>query len=219
MPAATSAPERDHEDDECDREREQTRLPQVVLVLGHDRVDGARVAELADEDASMGTLHVVDGCEHRVDLVGGLVGITADLELDESRMPVRCDLAGVRGIERRLHVLDDLQLRDPRHDVRDRGLEGRIGHGQRVALDEDVLARRLLEAGVEDPVHAAGLAGPRRVRIDHLGTDCAAEREGDQDEGQPAERGRLPMTRTPATHAGRQVVISVRVAGHARSPS
>ena len=107
----------------------------------------------------------------------------------------------------------------PRDDVLDRGREGGVGRRERAALDEDALAGGLLEAGVEDPVHPAGLARARRVRVDRLRADHAAEREGDDDEREPAERRRLPVVGAPAAHAGRQVVrlASVACCGHARS--
>ena len=98
------------------------------------------------------------------------------------------------------------------------GSEGRIARAKRVALDEDALTRRLLEPGVEDPIHAAGLARPRRVRVSVLRPHHPADGEGDHDEGQPAERRRLPVSGAPATHAGRQVGV-MRFACHARSSS
>ena len=87
----------------------------------------------------------------------------------------------------------------------DRGREGGIAGPQRAALDQDALAGGLLEPGVEDPVHAARLARARRVRVDVLHADHAAEREGDDDEGEPAERRGLPVGGAPAAHAGREV--------------
>ena len=77
---------------------------------------------------------------------------------------------------------------------------------QRAALDEDALGGRLLEAGVEDPVHAAGLARAGRVRVDGLRAGHA-EREGDDDEREPAERRGLPVVGAPAAHARRQVAL------------
>ena len=106
--------ERHHEDEQRDRKREQTGLAEVVLVGGHHRVDLAGVAELADEERRVGLLQVVDGVEHRGDLVGGIVRVAADLELDESCVLVRGDLPGVAVIERRANVLNDLHLGDRR---------------------------------------------------------------------------------------------------------
>ena len=87
--------EGEHEDDQRDRDREQTGLPEVVAVRRLDRLDRARVAELADEEARMGTLRVGDAVEDGVDLVDRLGRVAADLELDERRVPVLRDLAGV----------------------------------------------------------------------------------------------------------------------------
>ncbi len=90
----------------------------------------------------MGLLHLVDLVEDRADLVDRLVGVAADLELDERRVPALRDLARVRRIERRPHVLDDVQRGDAGDDVRDRGLEGRIARPERVALDRGRSRRR-----------------------------------------------------------------------------
>ena len=105
---------------------------------------------------------LVDSVENRADLVHRLVGVAADLELDERRVPVWRDLARVVRVERRANVLDRVERLEPRDDVRDRGREGRVARSQRVALDQDALAGGLLEARVEDPVHPTGLARPRR---------------------------------------------------------
>ena len=75
--------EREGEDAERDREREEAGLPEVVLERSHERVDLAGVAELADEELRVGRLELVDPVEDRVDLVAGVVGSPADLELDK----------------------------------------------------------------------------------------------------------------------------------------
>ena len=53
-------PECEHEDDERDRERESAGLAQIVAVGGLDRLDRARVPELADEEAGVSALRIVD---------------------------------------------------------------------------------------------------------------------------------------------------------------
>ncbi len=209
--------ERDHEDDERDREREETGLLQVLGEDLVDPVDRACIAELADEELRVSLLRLLDALEDGADLVGRVVGVASDLELDEGGVPVLRDLAGVSGCERRADVLNRSQPGDSLDDVLDRGRERRIARPERAALDEDALAGGLLEAGVEDPVGAAGLARPSRVVVDELRADRAAEHEGDDDEGQPAEGGGLPVIRAPATHAGRKVAIGMGGAGHARS--
>jgi len=55
------------------------------------------------------------------------------------------------------------------------------------ALDQDALIRGQREPGIENPVHAARLAGAGGVRIDLLGADLAADGERDYDEREPAE--------------------------------
>jgi hypothetical protein len=153
---------------------------------------------------------------HRADLVHGEVLVAADVELDERGPSVLRDLAFVAGGERRANVLDDLEARDGLDDVRDRRLEGGIARPERRALDQDGLVGRLLETGLEDLVHAARLARARRVGVEGLRADRAADSEGDEDEGEPAERGGLPVSRTPAAHAGREILRlrAVRGAEH-----
>ena len=207
MPAATSAPNAMIEDDQDDRERQQPGLAEILGGGFIDGADRAHLAELADGELRVVLLQPVDPVEDRLDLVGRLVRLAADLELDESRAPVGCDLAGVGRVERRANVLDGVQLRDARDDVDDRGLERGIVGVERGALDEDALPGRLLEAGVEDPVDAPGLAGARRVRVDGLRADRAPDREGDDDQREPAERRGLPVGGAPAAHPGREVGV------------
>jgi hypothetical protein len=68
----------------------------------------------------------VDSVGDRPDLVDRIVGIAADLELDERRVPARCVLVCVGRVERRLHVLDGVQRLDSPDDVLDHGPEGRV---------------------------------------------------------------------------------------------
>ena len=164
----------------------------------------------------MEALQLGDPVDDASDLVDRLDTVTADLELDERCVTVRSDLTRVVGSKWRANVLNGLQLGDPRDDVVDRGSEGGILGSQRAALDQDVLAGRVLEAVVQDPVHAAGLAGACCVRVDVLHADDVAEPECEKDEGEPAERSGLPVSGAPASHAGR-VVLRLRKRGHACS--
>ena len=191
--------ERDHEDDERDREREHPGLAQILRDGGGDRVDGAGHAELADVELRMRLLGGLDLGEDRVDLLRRLVGRAADLELDESRAAVGGNLPAA-------DVLDDVELREPRHDVFDGGCERGIARRERTALDEDALLGRPVEARVEDPIHAAGLARAGRVRVDRL-RPGHPEREGGDDEGEPAEGRGLPVIGAPASHPRREIVV------------
>ena len=116
--------EREHEDDQGDREREHSRLAEVLLVGGHDSLLSTRVAELADREGRMGALGGSDGVEDRADLVDRLLLVAADRELDEGGTAILRDLARVRGVERRADVTDGRHLRDARDNVRDRRIEG-----------------------------------------------------------------------------------------------
>ena len=66
--------------------------------------------------------------------------------------------------------------------------------GERVALDQDALAGGLFEAGIEDPVHAAGLARPGVFGLMSFVPTRPPSAEGDDDECEPAERGGLSNT-------------------------
>src|SRR5204863_8718918 len=131
-------------------------------------------------EARVSTLRLVDAIEDRADLVAGLVLVTADVELHERRVPVLRDLASP-------DVLDGRLLRHTRDDVVDCGVERGIAGPERLALDADVLASGLLEPVVQDPVHAARLARPGRVRIDGLRADRVPDREREEHEREPAE--------------------------------
>ena len=104
-------------------------------------------------------------------------------------------------------------VREAGHDVLDGRVEGGGACSKRAALDQHALTRGHLEPGIEDPVHAARLAGARVGRIGLLRADLAAHREGDQHERKPAEGGGLPVSGAPAAHAGREVRAALRWAG------
>ena len=163
-----------------------------------------------DEERGMSLLRLVDLRQDRVDLVRGVVGVTADLELDQGRSAALGDL-------RRADVLDGFHARDVRDRVLDRCGESGISRLQRGMLDEHALARGLLEALVEDLVHATGLTRPGRVRINEIRPDRAAEKDGDDDEREPAECRGLPVVGAPSAHPRRQVVGPCR--GHELPPS
>ena len=83
---------------------------EVVQEGGLDLLVGAD-AERADEHVGLAFLRLVDCGDDGVDLLDGVVGIAADLEVDERCTPGLADLA-VLGIERRLDVHDHVHCRD-----------------------------------------------------------------------------------------------------------
>jgi hypothetical protein len=151
-----------------------------------------------------------DGIEMRADLVGRLVDLTADLELDERGAPVLRDLIRVaRG--RAASGRSDVGLaRDAGDDVVDGRVEcGRARPGG-AALDQDVLGRRPLEVGVQDRSIRPRLSGP----LPCLGSGffvptIPADPEGDDHQDQQPKVAVLPVGRTPATHSGCQVARAV----------
>src|SRR5207248_11368448 len=115
----------------------------------------------------------------------------------------------VRPIERRAEVLDRLARRGRGGYVCDRSAERSALERGRRALDEHELRLRvgLAEAGLlEDLVGAMCLADVLILRADRLQRQLESDAEGDDDEREPTEDCCLPVTRTPATHAGRDVV-------------
>src|ERR671937_358410 len=86
-------PECHHEDDQRDRDREYARALEVLCSGLVDRLLRARVAELADEEARVGGLRVVDAIQDRADLVAGIVLVAPNVELHERGALVLRDLA------------------------------------------------------------------------------------------------------------------------------
>ena len=110
--------ERDDEDDQRERDGEESRALQVVRKSRVDGFCGARAAELADEEARMRPLRLVDALEYGAEPVAGRVLVASDLELDERRVLVL-------GNRRRPDVLHCRRLRNAGDDVLDRSIEGR----------------------------------------------------------------------------------------------
>src|SRR5439155_10915634 len=164
-------------------------------------------------------LRLLDAVEDRPELVGGVLLVALDLELDERGVSALRDLTGVPRSERRLDVLNRRHVGNTRDDVPDRGVEGRRARSSGPALDQDALIVRQLEAGIQDSVHAARLAGSGRVRIDVLRADLAANCKSDGYDCEPTERRGLPVGRAPAAHPGCQVAATaVLAAKHDGSP-
>ena len=194
--------EGDDEDDQRERDREHARALEVVREGGVDRFGRARTAELSDEEARMGALGVGDALEDRAELVHRLGAVAADLELDERGMPALCDLACVGRVERRADVLHGRHRREAGHDVLDGCVEGGRACSKRAALDQHALTRGHLEPGIEDPVHAARLAGARLGRIGLLRADLAADSEGDAARAQASRRWRSSSERRSSGRRG-----------------
>src|SRR3990172_3566733 len=111
-------------------------------------------------------------------------------------------------------VLEEAGFVDAGDDVVHGRLEGLIAHPEARALDEHVLRGGLLEAGaLEDLLGLGRLAGEVLGLRELHRADLAAEEERDGDEGEPPERGRLPVARAPAAHAGRDGVRALQ-GGH-----
>src|SRR5205814_185610 len=128
-------------------------LAEIVAVCGLHSLLGARVTELADEEAGMDRLRGGDTVDDRLDLVDRLRLVAADLEVDERGVPTGGDRTA-------MDVLNGCHLRDACDHIVDRRRETGLSDASRAALDQDAFAGGLLEPRVEDPVHAARLARP-----------------------------------------------------------
>ena len=97
-------------------------------------------------------------------------------------------------------VRDAVDPLEPAHDVPHGGGVTRIAGA--LALHEHLLARLLGEAGgLDDHVAALGLAAARRRLVEIVLADLAADDDGEDDEQDPAEDGRLAVLGAPSTDA------------------
>ena len=203
--------ERDDEDDQRERDREDARALQVVREGGVDCFGRARTAELSDEEARMGALR----SRRRARGSGSSLSIALVLSprISNSTSAARPPFAiwpALAGLSGERTFCTAVHSREAGHDVLDGRVEGGGACSKRAALDQHALTRGHLEPRVEDPVHAARLAGARLGRIGLLRADLAADGEGEQHERKPAEGGGLPVSGAPAADAGREVRAALR---------
>src|SRR5215210_3602026 len=121
-------------------------------------------------------------------------------------MAVLRDLSSVCARVRRVDVAHDGERLDAADDVVDGNTESTVIRSQRVALNENRIARLRRELRVDQSGRPARLAGNRVVLLQLDRAGCRTDHDGDDHESKPAEDRDLPMARTPATHASRQIV-------------
>ena len=92
-------------------------------------------------------------------------------------------------------------------EIGGRGAEARVVVLEVLAGQQDHLALLLLVGLLVGLVGVAGLADAELGLLERVGGDAAAEVEGDDDEGQPAEDGGLPMTGRPAADTCCEVAL------------
>ena len=148
-------------------------------------------------EARVAGLDLVDGGGDLVDVEDRLLVGALGRELDERRVAVLRDQAGLLRIERRADLAHLRERADGLDRVGDRGLEGRIVRGQRLRLDEHHLGLLLDglallvdgEAGVvDDPVGGVGLADVGVVLRDLFVPTCIADEHGQDDEQRASRR-------------------------------
>ena len=203
--------EREQQDDQRDRDGEELRLLEVLRELVVELLAGRGVAELLDAQARMVGRDRGHGRLDRGDLVGRLLRVAADVEVDEGG-------AAVLGTLRGLHVGNRGEPADARAHITCHGVQ--VGGCQAAArgLHEDHLAGGG-EAGREGLVEhlrgAAGFTDAELGLVERVGGHEGGDRnKADHDECQPAENRGPRMRPTPAAHA----VGEVALAGHKNSP-
>ena len=133
-------------------------------------------------------------------------------------MTVLRDEGGAVRVERGADVRHALLGRDGVNDVGEHGPELGVGRGVRLARDEDRLVGAVGErARFDDLLGALRLAGADRVRVQPLRAEGRADRDGGDDEREPAEDCRLAVTGAPSTEA-RGEVRAVLERRHCLSP-
>src|SRR6266540_2651148 len=115
---------------------------------------------------------------------------------------LRTVCARIRGVD----VAHDRERLDAADDLADGDTESSVIRSQRVALNEHRLAGPRRELRVDQSGRTARLAGNRVVLLQLDRAGCLTDQDGDDHESEPAEDRDLPMARTPATHASRQIV-------------
>jgi hypothetical protein len=177
----------------------------------------ARPADLADDELGVLQLRRRDDVQYRLYAILGGLGVTLQIELHERRASVRRDLRIPPRIERRAHVLDLWERANPLDHVRKSRSKRRVRNGRRLALNQHQLVRGLFEPGSrERGLRAPGLAADGVGICEKHGAGDLTERKRDDDEGEPAEDGRLPVSGAPAPHTGGEVLRRVD-AGHGSS--
>ena len=155
---------------------------------------------------------LADGGHDSVDLRLRVVVRALHVPDDHGRAAILGDLIGMRGVERRAHVLDRRIAGDRVLDVFDRRTEGGILDRLARALNEHELCLgiHLGERLLEDLVGLVCLADVRVRSVDVLRSDEVADHDCGDNECEPAEDCCLPVARAPATHAGRDVVRALQ---------
>jgi hypothetical protein len=200
----------EHEQQHDDRDRDRTLAGQLQLVGEHlvEGLTGADRTGFADVEARMRCRDLRNRGLDRVDLLRRIVVLALHVERDHRCAAViRHLIAVTRGV-RALEVLDVRVVLDRPDDVVDRRAERGSVHRQLRALYEHELRLRirLREALLEDQVGLVRLAAAVVLVLQVLGRDLHAYGKCDHHEREPTEDCCLPVTRAPATHAGRDVV-------------
>ena len=197
-PAATTAPNATSRMISSQGVGDQLRLLAVLRVLRGDRLGRGDLAELLDAHAGMGGLGGGHGGERLLDELLGLLVGAGHLEVHDDR-------AAVLGGERALDLRDAVDPLEAAHDVPHGGGHLRIAGA--LALHEHLLARLLGEAGgLDDHVAALGLAAAGRRLVEVVLADLAADDDGEDDEQDPADDGRLAVLGAPSTDARCEVL-------------
>ena len=202
-------PEGQQQDQQRDRQREGLSLREVLTGRVRDRLLGAGVAELADEDAAVPLCHGIHGVDHWADRGRRRLVAAAQLEVHERRAVVGRDLLGGAGRVGRDDIRDVRFALDASHDVSDCGADARVRHGRASRrLDQDALVGALGEVVIDRALGARGLAGTAVVvALDQARGLPGGDRE--EDEGQPQADRQTAVPCAPAARSGRERIAHV----------
>ena len=138
------------------------------------------------------------------------VVVTRQVEGHERGAPVGGELPLVALGVRALDLLDALLGVDALHHVRHGGPERRVVLPRAVlALDEDRLPGLVGEGLAGDLVETARLADAGVVVLQRVGSDRAADEDGENHEHEPSDDGLLPVLGAPAAGSRCQVWLVV----------
>jgi hypothetical protein len=209
-PGRDEGAEGGHQDHQSDRKRGHLRPFEVRGDPVVDPFEGARVADLADEQRRVCALLSCGNRQRLPDPILSGVRVAGDLKRDQSRPAVLRDLVRIRRHQWRSDRSHRRRARELRDEVSHRHpqLDGRQPAAV-AALDQDLLERALVRE-----LPRQGFVGRARVADRVVGggqlhdADGRTDRERDEHEGQPAQYGSPAVCRAPAGRSQGQVRTS-----------
>jgi hypothetical protein len=193
--------ERDHENQQRDRQRGELGLAEVVLQARVDRLIGARLAHLPDEQPGVG-LHRGGRGQRGPDPILGGVGIPGDLQRDQRGGSVARDLALVAALQRRLDLGHRRDARETSHEALDGSSVLLRPQAARPALDQHLLGRaHARKLPGQHPIGRPRLAHALILGLERDHAHRATDRIGDEHTRQPPQHRGAPVPGAPSGSA------------------